>query len=160
MKIAIYPGSFDPITNGHLDILKRGAKIFDKVVIAIADNMRKESYFSVEKRLELIEGCTTDLDNVEIDRFKGLLVDYAKKVKASVIIRGLRQVSDFEYEFQMALMNRQLNDNIDTIFLMPHEKYTYLSSSVVREITKLNGDISRFVPENVLKELRNKYGSK
>jgi pantetheine-phosphate adenylyltransferase len=160
MKIAIYPGSFDPITNGHLDILERGAKIFDKVVIAVADNMRKEAVFSAQERMDLIKNCTTDFENVEIDCFTGLVVDYAKSVNASVIIRGLRQVTDFEYEFQMALMNRQLNDDIDTIFLMPHEKYTYLSSSVVREITELNGDVSRFVPENVLKKLKNKYRRK
>jgi len=160
MKIAIYPGSFDPITNGHLDILERGAKIFDKVVIAVADNMRKEAVFSARERMDLIKNCTTAFENVEIDRFTGLVVDYAKSVNASVIIRGLRQVTDFEYEFQMALMNRQLNDNIDTIFLMPHEKYTYLSSSVVREITELDGDVSRFVPENVLKKLKNKYRRK
>jgi len=160
MKIAIYPGSFDPITNGHLDILKRGAKIFDKVVIAVADNMRKEAVFSARERMDLIKNCTSDFKNVEIDRFTGLVVDYAKSVHASVIIRGLRQVTDFEYEFQMALMNRQLNEDIDTIFLMPHEKYTYLSSSVVREITELDGDVSRFVPENVLKKLKNKYRRK
>lgn len=160
MKIAIYPGSFDPITNGHLDILKRGAKIFDKVVIAVADNMRKEAVFSARERMDLIKNCTSDFKNVEIDRFTGLVVDYAKSVNASVIIRGLRQVTDFEYEFQMALMNRQLNEDIDTIFLMPHEKYTYLSSSVVREITELDGDVSRFVPENVLKKLKNKYRRK
>lgn len=159
MKIAIYPGSFDPITNGHLDILKRGAKIFDKVVIAVADNIRKESFFSARKRMELIRDCTKNYENVEIDRFKGLVVDYANSVNATVIIRGLRQVTDFEYEFQMALMNRQLDENIDTIFLMPHEKYTYLSSSVVREIAELDGDINRFVPNNVLQELKNKFRS-
>mgnify|MGYP006294060413 CR=1 FL=1 len=159
MKIAIYPGSFDPITNGHLDILKRGAKIFDKVVIAVADNIRKESFFSARKRMELIRDCTKNYENVEIDRFKGLVVDYANSVNATVIIRVLRQISDFEYEFQMALMNRQLDENIDTIFLMPHEKYTYLSSSVVREIAELDGDINRFVPNNVLQELKNKFRS-
>ena len=159
MKTAVYPGSFDPITNGHLDILKRGATIFDKVYIAVVDNVSKDPFFSSEKRVDLIKGCTEEFDNVEIDRFSGLVVDYAKKVNASVIIRGLRQVTDFEYEFQMALMNRQLNDDIDTIFLMPNEEYTYLSSSVVREIVEFDGDISRFVPPNVLKELKNKLRS-
>src|SRR6056297_338461 len=159
MKTAIYPGSFDPITNGHLDILKRGATIFDKVYIAVVDNVSKDPFFSSKERVELIKGCTQDFDNVEIDSFKGLVVDYAKKVNASVIIRGLRQVTDFEYEFQMALMNRQLHDDIDTIFLMPNEEYTYLSSSVVREIAEFEGDIERFVPPNVLQELKNKLRS-
>jgi len=159
MKIAIYPGSFDPITNGHLDILERGAKIFDKVIIAVADNIRKEAFFSAQERMQMIAGCTSDFANVEIDKFEGLVVDYAENVDAGVIIRGLRQISDFEYEFQMALMNRQLNDNIDTIFLMPHEKYTYLSSSVVREISELQGDIEGLVPDNVKKELENKFRS-
>jgi len=156
MNIAVYPGTFDPITKGHLDILDRAANIFDKVFIAVAQDTQKDTLFTVPERLEMIKGCTDNFDNIAIDDFSGLVVNYAQNVDASVIIRGLRQVSDFEYEFQMALMNRHLNRDIDTIFLMPDEKYSYLSSSIVREITKFEGDITRFVPKNVYKTLKNK----
>jgi len=159
MKIAIYPGTFDPITNGHLDILERGASIFDKVYIAVAHNVDKKPLFNTQERVQLISGCTESYQNVIIDQFTGLVVDYAHRVTASVIIRGLRALSDFEYEFQMALMNRHLNGNIDTIFLMPHEENTYLSSSVVKEIARFKGDISRFVPDNVRQALENKFRS-
>ncbi len=158
MKIAVYPGTFDPITNGHLDILERGASIFDKVYIAVAHNVNKKPLFDTQEREQLITGCTQRYQNVLIDRFSGLVVDFAHHVAASVIIRGLRALSDFEYEFQMALMNRHLNGNIDTIFLMPHEENTYLSSSVVKEIARFKGDISRFVPDNVRLALENKLG--
>jgi pantetheine-phosphate adenylyltransferase len=156
MRIAIYPGSFDPITNGHLDVLKRAAALFDTVYIAVAHNLQKTPMFTTEERLDLIRGCTTDYKNVQMDSFDGLVVDYARKVGAEAIIRGLRAMSDFEYEFQMALMNRHLDDKIDTVFLMPHEDYTYLSSSVVRELVKFGGNVSAFVPANVLEALLNK----
>ncbi|PIS29145.1 MAG: pantetheine-phosphate adenylyltransferase [Candidatus Marinimicrobia bacterium CG08_land_8_20_14_0_20_45_22] len=156
MKIAIYPGTFDPITNGHLDILERASAIFDLVYIAIAVNVDKKPVFTVEERLEMIRKTTEKFDNVRIDHFTGLVVNYASKVHASVIIRGLRAVSDFEFEFQMALTNRQLNEDIDTVFLMPRVDYTYLSSSTVREIAKFGGDVSQFVPEYVKNELYSK----
>jgi len=156
MKIAIYPGSFDPITNGHLDVLKRAASLFDLVYIAVARNLQKTPMFSADERQEMIRTCTTEFENVRIDSFDGLVVDYARQVGAEVIIRGLRALSDFDYEFQMALMNRHLDENIDTVFLTPHEDYTYLSSSVVRELVKFGGDISAFVPANVQVALLNK----
>lgn len=156
MKIAIYPGSFDPITNGHLDVLKRAASLFDLVYIAVARNLLKTPMFNADERLEMIRLCTTEFKNVRIDSFDGLVVDYAHKVGAEVIIRGLRAVSDFDYEFQMALMNRHVDDKIDTVFLTPHEDYIYLSSSVVRELIKFGGDVSTFVPANVQAALLNK----
>jgi len=156
MKLAIYPGSFDPITNGHLDILERALKLFDKVIIAIAHNTAKNPLFTVEERLELLSLTTKKFKEVEVDAFDGLLVDYVKKKKAIAVVRGLRAMTDFEYELQLALMNRKLDENMETIFLMPNEKYTYLSSNVVREIARLGGDVSKFVPPVVLKALRKK----
>ncbi|MFA4838775.1 MAG: pantetheine-phosphate adenylyltransferase [Candidatus Neomarinimicrobiota bacterium] len=156
MKIAVYPGTFDPITNGHLDILERAAAIFDLVYIAIAENVDKKPVFTVDERIEMIRRTTEKFTNIRIDHFTGLVVDYAGKVNASVIIRGLRAISDFEYEFQMALTNRQLNETVDTVFLTPRVDYTYLSSSTVREIARFNGDVSRFVPEYVKNELYKK----
>ena len=160
MKIAVYPGTFDPITNGHLDILMRAFSIFDIVYVAVAINLRKEPLFSTEERIKLIEECTKDFNNVRIDKFNGLIVDFAQKVGATVVIRGLRAVSDFDYEFQMALTNRNLNENVDTVFLMPHKDYTYLSSSTIREIAKFNGDVSAFVPDCVRKAMVRKFRSK
>lgn len=157
MKKALYPGTFDPITNGHLDILKRASKIFEHVYIAVANNTSKNPFFTTEERVELIKGCTSDFDNISVDAFDGLVVDYAKKINAPVIIRGLRAISDFEFEFQMALMNRKMNSDIDSVYFMPNEKNSYLSSSVVKEIVRFNGDISKFVPENVEKSLKNKF---
>jgi len=158
MKIAVYPGSFDPITNGHLDVLKRASSIFDLVYIAVARNLQKTALFTAEERMTMIQDCTTQFDNVKLDSFEGLVVEYARQVEAEVIIRGLRALSDFDYEFQMALTNRHLAEKIDTVFLMPHEDYTYLSSSVVRELARFGGDISGFVPANVeaalLKKIR------
>jgi len=149
MKIAIYPGSFDPVTNGHLDVLKRAASLFDLVYIAVARNLQKVPLFTAEERVVLIRDCTKEIPNIKMDSFDGMVVDYARKVGADVIIRGLRALSDFDYEFQMALMNRHLNEKIDTVFLVPHEDYTYLSSSMVRELARFGGDISAFVPVNV-----------
>lgn len=156
MKTAVYPGTFDPITNGHIDIIKRALNIFDKVIIAISVDSAKNPLFTVEERIKMISEAVKDIQGIEIDSFSGLLVDYAKKTNAIAIIRGLRAVSDFEYEFQMALMNRRLNENIETVFLMPNEKFTYLNSSIVREVVSLGGDISDFVPENVKNELKKK----
>lgn len=146
MKIAIYPGTFDPITNGHLDIVDRAVKIFDKVVITIARNLEKRPMFTEEERLEMIRETVKPYKNVEVDSFDGLLVTYAKSKNAAVILRGLRAISDFEYELQMALMNRKLDHTVETVFLMPNEKFTYLNSSIVREIARLQGDVTEFVP--------------
>ena len=156
MKTAVYPGTFDPITYGHIDIIKRALNVFDKVIIAISVDSTKNPLFTVEERIKMISESVKDIQRIEIDSFSGLLVDYAKKTNAIAIIRGLRAVSDFEYEFQMALMNRRLNETIETVFLMPNEKFTYLNSSIVREVVSLGGDISDFVPENVKNELKKK----
>ena len=156
MKIAIYPGSFDPFTNGHLDIVQRAIKLFDKVIVTIARNSSKNPMFGEEERLSLVKASVKNHRNVEVELFDGLLVDYAREKKATAIVRGLRAISDFEYELQMALMNRKLNDQFETVFLMPNEKYTYLDSSIVREIARLGGDVSDFVPPAVNKALRNK----
>lgn len=149
MKIAIYPGTFDPITNGHLDILERALTLFDKVIITIARNSSKNPLFSEQERLDMISEVVGEYKNVEVDAFDGLLVHYAKQKKATAIVRGLRAISDFEFELQMALMNRKLDDTVETVFLMPNEKYTYLNSSIVREIARLGGDVSDFVPSVV-----------
>jgi pantetheine-phosphate adenylyltransferase len=159
MRIAIYPGTFDPITYGHLDVAERAAEIFDKVIITVAYNSVKEPLFTTEERLTMIRQTVKKLKNVEVDSFNGLLVEYARKKQATAIIRGLRAVSDFEYEFQMALMNRKLDSDITTVFLMPHEKYTYLNSSIVREIARFGGDYSEFVPPAVKKYLARKIRS-
>ena len=160
MKLAIYPGTFDPVTNGHLDILERAASVFGTVYVAVAKNIHKNPLFTTDERIKLIKECTSHYLNVAVDQFDGLAVDYAQKVGASVIIRGLRAISDFDYEFQMALMNRHMNDSIDTVFFMPHEDYTYLSSSTVREIVRFGGNINAFVPEIVKNELIKKLRSK
>lgn len=157
MKIAVYPGTFDPITNGHIDILKRASTIFDLVYIGVVENIGKTPLFSASERLDLIKQSIKGLSNVEVRQFDGLVVEFAKEVGASVIIRGLRAISDFDYEFQMALMNRYLNNDVDTVFLMPDEKYTYLSSSTVREIARFQGDISSFVPDAVKEALEKKF---
>jgi pantetheine-phosphate adenylyltransferase len=154
--IAIYPGSFDPVTNGHLDIIERASEIFSSVIVAVARNSTKRPLFTVKERLEMITDSVKRIENVRVDSFEGLLVSYAKKMNATVAVRGLRAVSDFEFEFQMALTNRKLDGNLTTVFLMPHERYTYLSSSLVREIASLGGDVSGFVPPFVLKKLKKK----
>jgi pantetheine-phosphate adenylyltransferase len=148
-KIAIYPGSFDPITYGHIDIIKRAICLFDKVIIAVAMNIQKEPLFSVKERVSMIQQSFLGNNHIDVQSFNGLLVDYAKERKASAIVRGLRAVSDFEYEFQMALVNRKLNDDIITVFLMTHDKYSYLNSSIVKELVQLGADTSCFVPDHV-----------
>lgn len=149
MKIAIYPGSFDPITKGHLDILKNASGIFDKVIIAVARNGEKKGFLSTEERVELIKKSTKGLDNVEVDAFEGLTIEYAKKRGAEILIRGLRAVSDFEYEMQLSQTNSALCDEIKTVFLTTKPKYNFISSSTIREILQNNGDISKFVPQAV-----------
>jgi pantetheine-phosphate adenylyltransferase len=158
MKRAIYPGSFDPVTNGHLDVIERGRKLFDEVIVAVAHNDEKQALFSLEERLHLLEQSIGKIDNVRIAQFEGLLVEFAVAQKASAVIRGLRAVSDFEFEFQMALMNRKLETAVETIFLMPKEEYTYLSSRIIKEIARLGGDVSSFVPPAVVKALGSKFG--
>lgn len=153
-RVAIYPGTFDPITNGHVDLICRASKLFDKVIISVVKQSSKKTLFSTEDRLSLVKKSVMDFNNVVVDSFSGLLVDYAKKKNASIIIRGLRAISDFEYEFQMALTNRKMADEIETIFLMPGEKYTYLSSTLIREIARNGGDVSQFVPKVVVNKLK------
>lgn len=154
---AIYPGTFDPVTNGHLDIIERASKLFDKVIITIAVNSSKKPLFTKEERLDMIKNVTKKYKNVTVDSFDGLLVSYAKKKKASVIIRGLRAISDFDYEFQIALTNRKLEPEVNTIFLMPSEKYSFLNSSLVRELASFKANVKEFVPDYVFKKLKEKY---
>lgn len=157
-RIAVYPGTFDPVTNGHIDVLERACSLFDKVIVTIAKNASKTPMLSMEERFDLVKGAVTHLPNVDVDTFEGLIVKYAHEKGAVALVRGLRAVSDFEYEFQVGLMNRKLEDEVVTVFLMPNEKYTYLNSSIVRELLRLKSDISEFVPPNVneyLIKLRN-----
>jgi len=156
MKIAIYPGTFDPVTNGHLDILERALKLFDKVIITVARNSSKNPFFTEDERIALLKQATKHYKKVEVDSFEGLLVDYVKRTKATAVVRGLRAMTDFEYELQMALMNRKLYENMETVFLMPNEKYTYLSSNIVREIASLGGNVTKLVPPVVNKAFRQK----
>ena len=157
MKTAVYPGSFDPVTNGHIDVIKRALKIFDKIIITVGDNPGKKPAFSIEERLEMLRECTKDMGNAEIDTFSGLLIDYVRKKGSRIIIRGLRAVSDFDFEFQRALMNRVVDDEIETIFIMTKEHYLYLNSSIVKEMAMFNGDINGLVPEIVEKKLKEKF---
>jgi pantetheine-phosphate adenylyltransferase len=157
MRRAIYPGSFDPVTNGHLDVIGRALKLFDEVVVAVAHNDEKQPLFSLEERLNLLHETAGKIDNVRIAEFNGLLVEFARAKGAGAVIRGLRAISDFEFEFQMALMNRKLEAAVETIFLMPKEEYTYLSSRIVKEIARLGGDVSSFVPTCVAKALSMKF---
>jgi pantetheine-phosphate adenylyltransferase len=156
MRIAIYPGSFDPLTNGHLDVVQRAAKLFDRVIVAVAKNESKNPLFTLEERKALVKQAVAHLPNVRTDSFDGLLVEYVAARKARAIVRGLRAVSDFEFEFQLALMNRKLDESIETIFMMPKDTYTFLSSRIVKEIARLGGDVSAFVPVHVQTALRKK----
>jgi len=157
MRRAIYPGSFDPVTNGHLDVIGRARKLFDEIVVAVAHNDEKQPLFSLEERLALLRDALDKIDHVRVAQFDGLLVDFAVAQEANAVIRGLRAVSDFEFEFQMALMNRKLEDSVETIFLMPKEEYTYLSSRLVKEIARLGGNVSGFVPRPVAEALAKKF---
>ncbi|HEY6191154.1 MAG TPA: pantetheine-phosphate adenylyltransferase [Bacteroidota bacterium] len=159
MRIAIYPGTFDPITNGHIDVVERAREIFDRVVVAVARTTSKTPLFTAAERVEMISESLGRFKNVEVDSFEGLLVRYARSKKATAIVRGLRAVSDFEYEFQMALTNRKLDGRLATVFLMPHEKYTYLNSSIVRELALLGGDVKEFVPPGVRRRLAARMSS-
>jgi pantetheine-phosphate adenylyltransferase len=155
-SVAIYPGSFDPVTNGHLDLIERGEKMFDLVIVAVLKNAEKEPLFTVAERVEMLREVTKHWPGVEVDVFEGLLVDYARKRHAGVILRGIRAISDYEYELQMALMNRKLEPRLETVFMLPGEPYSYLSSKLVREIAKLGGPLDGFVPSVVEQRLRAK----
>jgi pantetheine-phosphate adenylyltransferase len=155
--VAVYPGTFDPITNGHVDILRRGLRLFDRVVVALADNVRKEPLFTWDERAEMIRASIGEDPRVEVDSFRGLLVDYARRRGARVVIRGLRAIADFEYEFQFAHMNRHLAPDLETVFLMTSEESFYVSSSLVKEVAAMGGDITRVVPPAVVKGLKNKF---
>ncbi|TCO78993.1 pantetheine-phosphate adenylyltransferase [Marinisporobacter balticus] len=157
MKTAVCPGSFDPVTNGHLDIIKRTSKMMDKVIVAVLYNPSKNPLFSVEERITLLREVTKDIPNIEIDCFSGLLVDYVKEKRINAIVKGLRAVSDFEYEFQMALMNKKLNPEVETIFMMTSSEFSYLSSSIIKETFKFKGCIDGLVPDKVKKALEKKY---
>lgn len=158
MKLAICPGSFDPVTNGHLHIVSRAAAMFDRVIVVVMANQNKQPLFSAEERVELLRRATKDMPNVEIDTFDGLLAEYAREKQASVIVKGLRAMSDFEYEFQMALTNRKLNPDVETVFLATSAEHMYLSSSLVKQVAKLGGDIHEFVPSCIVKDILEKYG--
>jgi len=157
MRRAIYPGTFDPLTNGHLDLIKRGLRIFDEIIIAVAPSLKKQPLFTLEERLVFIKTAVKGLKGAKAAVFDGLLVEYARKTKGIAILRGLRFVSDFEYELQIALMNRRLNHSVETVFMMPSEEYTFLTSSIIKEVTSFGGSVKGLVPEEVEKALREKY---
>jgi len=156
-RIALYPGTFDPVTNGHFDIIQRSLKIFDRVIVGVAHNPQKSPLFSADERVEMLSEVTRGLDRIEVEHFGGLMIDFARSKGADIIIRGLRAVSDFEHELQMALMNRKLADDIETVFMMPNAQYSFLSSSIVKEIGRLQGNISCFVPKFVKMRLQKKF---
>jgi len=156
LKVCVYPGSFDPITYGHLDIIERASKIFDKLIVAAVCNPSKKSAFTLEERVELIKECTKNFDNVEVDHFSGLLIDYLRQKSASVVIKGLRVLTDFEYEFQMALLNKNLDPDIETVFMMTNNKFSYISSSMVKEIAILGANIEEFVPSIIKQKVLDK----
>lgn len=160
MRKAIYPGSFDPLTNGHLDIIKRSAKIVDELIVGVLNNSAKNSLFSVQERVSMLEEMTADLPNVKVASFDGLLVDYAKQIDATIIVRGLRAISDFEYELQIAQTNNKVSGNLETIFLTTNLNYSYLSSTIVKEFAAYGGDISQFVPEPLIDRIYAKYNIK
>ncbi|MDW7651049.1 MAG: pantetheine-phosphate adenylyltransferase [Bacillota bacterium] len=159
MSIAIYPGSFDPVTNGHKDIIERASRVFDKVVVSVLENPRKEPLFSIEERVEMLKMITNSIANVEVDSFQGLLIDFAKQKNSNILVKGLRAMSDFEFEFQMALINRKLDSRLETMFMMTNNRYSYVSSSIVKEIGIYGGDISELVPCEVyniiMRKIRN-----
>ncbi|HKY33271.1 MAG TPA: pantetheine-phosphate adenylyltransferase [Candidatus Polarisedimenticolia bacterium] len=157
-RLAVYPGTFDPITNGHLDIIQRGSRLFDRVVVAVLENPDKDPLFSVPDRVRLIREAVSPMKNVGVETFSGLLVDCVRACGAHVIVRGLRAISDFEYEFQMALMNRRLDPEVETVFMMPAEAYSYLSSRLVKEVAALGGDVSGLVPEAVARAVAGRFG--
>ena len=157
MRIAVYPGSFDPITNGHLDVLQRAAKLFDRVIVAVAISESKHPLFSLDERVQMVAHAVRHLPNVEADSFQGLLEEYVELRSAQAVVRGLRAVSDFEFEFQLALMNRKLNERVETIFMMPKDTYTFLSSRIVKEMAQFGGDVSAFVPAHVRTALVGKF---
>ena len=159
MKIAMYPGSFDPMTNGHLDLIRRGTKLFDRIIVGVLQNEDKKPLFRTEERVEMVREAVRDLPAVEVQAFSGLLVNFMKTTHANVVVRGLRAVSDFEYEFQMALMNRELSPGVETIFMMPAVEYTYVSSRLVKEVCRLGGDVTRLVPPHVLVKLHERFGA-
>ncbi len=160
-KIAVYPGTFDPITNGHVDLVKRSLTLFDKVIVSVAPNARKEPLFSAEERVKMIREATAGMSGrVEVEIFEGLLVEHVKRKGASVVVRGLRAVSDFEFELQMALMNRHLSHEVETVFMMPSEEYSYTSSTVIKEVAALGGDVSGLVPDCIIPYLRKSLGPK
>jgi pantetheine-phosphate adenylyltransferase len=154
MHVAVYPGSFDPLTNGHLDIIRRGTRLFDRLLVAVLENEGKSALFTVAERVELIARCTEDLPAVEVHSFSGLLVDFMRRHGATVVVRGIRAIADYEYELQMALMNRELNPMSETIFMLPAVEFTYVSSRLVKEVFRLGGDVARLVPPPVLESLR------
>lgn len=156
--VAVYPGTFDPVTNGHVDLIKRGLAIFDRVIVSVAPSPKKAPLFSATERVEMIREATSGLDRVEVELFEGLLVDHVVDKGARVVIRGLRAVSDFEYELQMALMNRRLSDHVETVFMMPSEEYSYLTATVVKEVAGFGGDVEGLVPPCVLARLKEKFG--
>ena len=157
MRIAICPGSFDPLTNGHLDVIQRATKLFDRVIVAVAHNESKQPFFTLAERMNMAAAAVAHLPTVEVDSFDRLLVDFAEQRGAHAIVRGLRAVSDFEFEFQLALMNRNMNERVETIFMMPKDTYTYLSSRMIKEIARLGGDVSAFVPSQIKAALESKY---
>lgn len=157
MITAIYPGSFDPITNGHLDILRRASRIFDKVIVTVMENPRKQAMFTLEERLEMLKVTTAGIPNVEVDCYRGLLINYVKQKKARVIIKGLRAISDFEFEFQMALINRKLDQEVETMFMMTSSQHSYLSSSIVKEVASFGGNVESLVPPCVYEKIIRMY---
>ncbi|HNQ88972.1 MAG TPA: pantetheine-phosphate adenylyltransferase [Verrucomicrobiota bacterium] len=157
MRIVVYPGSFDPVTNGHLDVIQRASRLFDRVVVAVAENDSKQPLFTLHERRDLVAQTIGHLPNVQADSFSGLLIDYAASLGAQAIIRGLRAVSDFEFEFQLALINRKMNETVETIFMMPKDTYTFLSSRIVKEVCRLGGDVSAFVPPHVAIALQRRF---